>query len=118
MATVQAHIADEEHLLGKADGPLSVFVSDEKTVQLAQIRMKTTCTRAEAAMLCGVGTTTFDQWRGKGVVPPPIEGTTRWSVAELIRRFENPDQWHRPKSALASWKKVRDENRAERNQQG
>lgn len=56
-----------------------------------------TLTRTQAAELCGIGTTTFDSWIRRGVVPPPIAGTKRWSRVQLERALAGqswvpPDQ--------------------------
>lgn len=40
-------------------------------------------TRPEAAALCGLTPTGFDLWVRKGIVPPPIKGTRRWSRAGI-----------------------------------
>lgn len=42
-------------------------------------------TRPQAAALCGLTTSGFDVWVRKGIVPPPIAGTRRWSRAALER---------------------------------
>ena len=45
---------------------------------------KRVLTKQEAADYCGCRTlATFDQWRAKGIVPPPIPGTTRWDRKAL-----------------------------------
>lgn len=43
-----------------------------------------TLTRTQAAKLCGLSPSGFDVWVRKGIVPPPIPGTHRWSK-EAIR---------------------------------
>ena len=46
--------------------------------------LKRGLTKQEAADYCGCRTlATFDQWRAKGIVPPPIPGTTRWDRKAL-----------------------------------
>jgi hypothetical protein len=41
-------------------------------------------TKQEAAAYCGCRTlAAFDQWRAKGIVPPPIPGTNRWDRKAL-----------------------------------
>ena len=35
-------------------------------------------TRAQAAAYCGVGSTTFTAWVGRGIVPGPVPATHRW----------------------------------------
>jgi len=42
-----------------------------------------TLTRAQAAKLCGLSPPGFDAWVRKGIVPPPIPGTHRWSKEAL-----------------------------------
>lgn len=41
--------------------------------------------RKEAARLCGLSPAGFDVWVRKGIVPPAIAGTHRWSRAALER---------------------------------
>jgi hypothetical protein len=36
-------------------------------------------TRSEAAGLCRISLSTFDNWVRKGILPGPINGTRRWS---------------------------------------
>lgn len=36
-------------------------------------------TRAEAAEMCGISPSGFDNWIRKGIIPPAIIGTRRWS---------------------------------------
>ena len=36
-------------------------------------------TRSEAAAMCGLTPQGFDVWVRKGIVPPAIRGTRRWS---------------------------------------
>lgn len=40
-------------------------------------------TRKAAAAMCGLSPTGFDTWVRKGIVPPAIRGTRRWSRAAL-----------------------------------
>jgi hypothetical protein len=41
-------------------------------------------TKQEAADYCGCRTlAAFDDWRAKGIVPPPIPGTARWDKKAL-----------------------------------
>ena len=41
-------------------------------------------TKQEAAIYCGCKTlSSFDQWRAKGIIPPPIPGTNRWDRKAL-----------------------------------
>ena len=42
-------------------------------------------TRPQAAALCGLTPSGFDSWVQRGIVPPPIPGTRRWSRADLER---------------------------------
>ena len=42
-------------------------------------------TRTQAAALCGLTPSGFDVWVRRGIVPPAIPGTRRWSRAELER---------------------------------
>jgi len=42
-------------------------------------------TRREAASICRVCLSTFDNWVRKGILPGPIKGTRRWSRVALER---------------------------------
>jgi len=42
-------------------------------------------TRPEAAALCSVCPSTFDNWVRKGIVPGPMAGTRRWSRVAIER---------------------------------
>lgn len=42
-----------------------------------------TITRTEASTMCGLTPSGFDVWVRKGIVPGPVAGTRRWSVAAL-----------------------------------
>ncbi|WP_139198801.1 hypothetical protein [Devosia sp. YR412] len=44
-----------------------------------------TLTRLQAAELCGLSPSGFDVWVRRGIVPPPIMGTKRWSRVQLER---------------------------------
>ncbi|EXL10009.1 helix-turn-helix transcriptional regulator [Aquamicrobium defluvii] len=44
-----------------------------------------TLTRQQAAALCGLSPAGFDVWVRKGIVPPAIAGTRRWSRAAVER---------------------------------
>ncbi len=44
-----------------------------------------TLTRQQAAALCGLTPAGFDVWVRKGIVPPAIPGTRRWSRAAVER---------------------------------
>lgn len=47
--------------------------------------MALTLTRPEAAALCGLTPSGFDGWVRRGILPPPIMGTRRWSRVQLER---------------------------------
>ena len=42
-------------------------------------------TRPQAAAMCGLTTSGFDTWVRKGVVPPALHGTRRWSRVAIER---------------------------------
>jgi predicted DNA-binding transcriptional regulator AlpA len=42
-----------------------------------------TLTRPDAAALCGLSPSGFDAWVRKGIVPPAMPGTRRWSRAAI-----------------------------------
>jgi hypothetical protein len=46
-----------------------------------------TVTRCEAAMLCGISVQTFDAWVKKGILPPALPRTRRWSRVAVERRL-------------------------------
>jgi len=66
-------------------------------------------TRQQAATLCGLTPSGFDVWVRKGIVPPAIKGTRRWSRAALERALsggEDADldpfeQWERDNARAA-----------------
>jgi hypothetical protein len=54
-------------------------------------------TRTQSAALCGLTPSGFDGWVRRGIVPPPIMGTRRWSRVQLERALAGqswvpPDQ--------------------------
>jgi len=56
----------------------------ERVSSIAASLPKRCLTKQEAAEYCGCNTlAAFDQWRAKGIVPPPIPGTTRWDRKAL-----------------------------------
>lgn len=47
-------------------------------------------TKAEAAAYCKAKSLrTFDRWRKKGLVPPPIPGTHRWDKKSLDAHLDH-----------------------------
>ncbi len=52
-------------------------------------------TKTQAAAYCGVTSSSFDDYRRRGIVPDPISGTNRWD-RKLI------DQWLDRASGIAS----------------
>lgn len=65
-------------------------------------------TRAEAAKVCGLSPSGFDSWVRRGVVPPPIAGTKRWSRVQLERALAG-QCWVPPDSGATSAEKGEDE---------
>jgi|SaaInlStandDraft_5_1057022.scaffolds.fasta_scaffold47180_1 hypothetical protein len=51
--------------------------------------------RQHAATYCGVSLETFDDYRRRGIVPDPVDGTARWDI-KLI------DQWLDRASGIVS----------------
>jgi predicted DNA-binding transcriptional regulator AlpA len=43
--------------------------------------------RSEAAKMCSISVQTFDAWVRKGILPPPMPGTRRWSRAAIERHL-------------------------------
>lgn len=41
-------------------------------------------TRQQAAAMCGLTPSGFDAWVRKGIAPPPIAGTRRWSRDAIL----------------------------------
>jgi hypothetical protein len=46
-----------------------------------------TLTRCEAAAMCGISVQTFDTWVRKGILPPALLGTRRWSRIAIERHL-------------------------------
>lgn len=49
-------------------------------------------TREQAAEYVGVTPGTFDTWRGRRLLPPPMRSTQRWDIRALDRALDNLDQ--------------------------
>lgn len=62
--------------------------------------MTLTLTRSEAAALCGLTPSGFDSWVRRGIVPPPLMGTKRWSRVQLERALAGLP-WVPPDTAIA-----------------
>ena len=64
-------------------------------------------TRREAAKMCNISVQTFDVWVRKGILPPPIAGTRRWSRVAIERALagdiRTSSAEHEP-SAYEQWK--------------
>jgi hypothetical protein len=64
-------------------------------------------TRPEAARMCRISVRTFDAWVRKGILPPPMQGTRRWSRAAIERRLADDgavqSEWLSP---FAQWKQI------------
>ena len=58
-----------------------INVMDETAARLACIRLRATCSREDAAFLLNIPPKTFDDWRGRGLIPAPGPNTKRWSGA-------------------------------------
>ena len=73
-----------------------------------------TLTRPEAAALCGLTPAGFDMWVRKGVVPPPLPGTRRYSRVQIERAlagmpFVPTDAAvQKPVDAYAEWAREHD----------
>lgn len=61
-------------------------------------------TRQQAAELCGLTPSGFDGWVRRGIVPPAIMGTRRWSRDAILRaiagtavdvELDPMEQWER-----------------------
>lgn len=64
-------------------------------------------TRIEAAKLCGLTPSGFDGWVRRGIVPPPIMGTKRWSRVQLERALAG-QSWVPPESCATSAEQGKD----------
>lgn len=86
-----------------------INVMDETAARLACIRLRATCSREDAAFLLNIPPKTFDDWRERGIVPPPIPNTKRWSVALLLRRLEGEAETGTvaPANDLQAWRAAR-----------
>lgn len=65
-------------------------------------------TRQQAAELCNLTPSGFDSWVRRGILPGPVAGTRRWSVAALQRALsgaakEDDD----PEAVFARWEQSR-----------
>jgi predicted DNA-binding transcriptional regulator AlpA len=65
-------------------------------------------TRSQAAAMCGISVHTFDQWVQKGILPPAIRKTRRWSRVAVERALAA--QAHAPpadnhSSPFEEWKR-------------
>lgn len=68
-----------------------------------------TLSRTQAAELCGISPSGFDGWVRRGIVPPPIAGTRRWSRVQLERALAGrpwvpPDQVEE-EDPMARWER-------------
>lgn len=45
-------------------------------------------TREQAAEYCGISVETFDDWRTKGWMPPPLSGRHRWDIRVIDRMLD------------------------------
>ena len=45
-------------------------------------------TQGEAAAYCGIAVATFEDWRGRGLMPGPVPGTRRWDLAAIDQAFD------------------------------
>ena len=58
-------------------------------------------TRSQAAELCGLTPSGFDTWVRRGVVPPPVMGTRRWSRVQIERALAG-QPWVPPESGATA----------------
>lgn len=77
-------------------------------------------TRSEAAKLCNLTTSGFDGWVRRGIVPPPIMGTRRWSRLQLERALAG-QSWVPPdkveeEDPMERWERENGERRTRRRQ--
>lgn len=62
-------------------------------------------TRVRAAAYCGVSTSTFDEWRARGLVPGPLSGTKRWDRRAIDAALDRASGLTQPaRSAYDEWK--------------
>lgn len=45
-------------------------------------------TREEAAAYCKISVETFDDWRARGWLPPPLPGRHRWDIRAIDRMLD------------------------------
>ncbi len=48
-----------------------------------------TVNKARACAVIGISPARFDDWRRRGILPPPIAGTRQWSLAALRRAIDD-----------------------------
>lgn len=61
----------------------SLPASGAQAESLVRIAEKVSWTPPEAAMMLSISTSTFLDWVRKGIMPPPIKGTSRYSAASV-----------------------------------
>jgi predicted DNA-binding transcriptional regulator AlpA len=66
-------------------------------------------TRPEAAAMCGISLSTFDNWVRKDILPGPICGTRRWSRVAIERALSDGltgPSMSTEHSPFAEWKRA------------
>ena len=61
---------------------------DETSPPLAAAVAPRGITKADAAAYLNISPDTFDDWRARGIVPPPIPGTHRWDRVAIDDRLD------------------------------
>jgi hypothetical protein len=60
-------------------------------------------TRKQAAEICGLSPAGFDVWVRKGIMPPPIKGTRRWSRLAIENAINGMDPVNAGLDAFEIW---------------
>ena len=60
-------------------------------------------TKQQAADYCGVTVATFDAYRRRGIVPPPVANTRRWDRRAIDARLDKLSGLNTKSSALDDW---------------
>jgi hypothetical protein len=61
-------------------------------------------TRCEAASMCKISLSTFDNWVRRGVLPRPLPGTHRWSRFMIEQKLTGGSTDGASGSYFATWK--------------
>jgi hypothetical protein len=80
--------SDETDEKIRVRNPCKLIETDLRNASVTQTdhNRPLTLTRCQAAEMCGITLPTFDSWVRRGILPPAIPGTRRWSRIAIERR--------------------------------